>query len=50
MELEFGLRARIHAFELELRNRNIRGLLYLSPCIRSTMVSDLRPMHLRCDD
>ncbi|OJT05231.1 hypothetical protein TRAPUB_3969 [Trametes pubescens] len=36
--LDFAIRARIHAFETEVRNRAIPGVWFLAPCIRSTMV------------
>ncbi len=39
MTLDFAIRARIHAFETEVRNRAIPGVWFLAPCIRSTMVS-----------
>ncbi|KAI0808367.1 urea carboxylase [Fomes fomentarius] len=38
MELDFAVRARIHAFEAEVRRRAIPGIWFLAPCIRSTMV------------
>ena len=38
MTLDFTIRARIHAFETELRKSNIPGIRELAPCIRSTMV------------
>ncbi|KAH9896131.1 urea carboxylase [Cubamyces lactineus] len=38
MTLDFGIRARIHAFEAEVRRRAISGVWSLAPCIRSTMV------------
>ncbi|KAM5536440.1 hypothetical protein V8D89_009876 [Ganoderma adspersum] len=38
MELDFAIRARIHAFESEVRKRAIPGVWFLAPCIRSTMV------------
>ncbi|TFY78522.1 hypothetical protein EWM64_g5490 [Hericium alpestre] len=37
MLLDFGLRARIHAFETEVTRRNIKGITEFAPCIRSTM-------------
>ncbi len=43
MVLDFAIRARIHAFETEVRKRGIPGLWSLAPCIRSTMVSRARP-------
>ncbi|GBE85595.1 Putative urea [Sparassis crispa] len=36
--LDFGLRARIHAFESELGKRDVPGMWSLAPCIRSTMI------------
>lgn len=39
MTLDFAIRARIHAFETEVRKRAIPGVWFLAPCIRSTMVS-----------
>ncbi|KAI0323769.1 urea carboxylase [Cubamyces sp. BRFM 1775] len=38
MTLDFTIRARIHAFEAEVRRRSIPGVWSLAPCIRSTMV------------
>ncbi|KAI0357270.1 urea carboxylase [Trametes cingulata] len=38
MTLDFTIRARIHAFETEVRKRAIPGVWFLAPCIRSTMV------------
>ncbi|KAJ3001785.1 hypothetical protein NUW54_g6213 [Trametes sanguinea] len=38
MTLDFMIRARIHAFETEVRKRAIPGVWFLAPCIRSTMV------------
>lgn len=38
MTLDFAIRARIHAFETEVRKRAISGVWFLAPCIRSTMV------------
>ncbi|OSD02241.1 urea carboxylase [Trametes coccinea BRFM310] len=38
MTLDFMIRARIHAFETEVRKRSIPGVWFLAPCIRSTMV------------
>jgi hypothetical protein len=38
MTLDFTLRARIHAFETILKQRNIAGILAFCPCVRSTMV------------
>ncbi|KAI0739997.1 urea carboxylase [Daedaleopsis nitida] len=38
MVLDFGVRARIHAFESEVTRRAIPGIWSLAPCIRSTMV------------
>ena len=40
MELDFAVRARIHAFETEIRARALPGVWFLAPCIRSTMVSN----------
>lgn len=37
--LDFHQRARIHAFESELRRQELRGVWTMSPCIRSTLVS-----------
>ncbi len=45
MQLDFAVRARIHAFEAEVRRRAIPGIWFLAPCIRSTMVSDNLPKH-----
>ena len=39
MMLDFAIRARIHAFEAEVRRRAVPGVWFLAPCIRSTMVS-----------
>ena len=39
MELDFVIRAQIHAFETEVRKRATPGVWFLAPCIRSTMVS-----------
>ncbi|KZT03045.1 urea carboxylase [Laetiporus sulphureus 93-53] len=36
--LDFNLRARIHAFEMEIQRRNVPGIWALAPCIRSTMI------------
>ncbi|KAI5119239.1 hypothetical protein M0805_008790 [Coniferiporia weirii] len=38
MELDFAVRARIHAFETAVRRFHIQGITELAPCIRSTMV------------
>ncbi|KAL1938008.1 hypothetical protein VTO73DRAFT_12019 [Trametes versicolor] len=38
MTLDFAIRARIHAFETEVRKRAIPGVWFLAPCIRSTMI------------
>ncbi|KAJ7208843.1 allophanate hydrolase subunit 2-domain-containing protein [Mycena pura] len=38
MEVDFHVRAKVHALETLLRQRNIRGISALCPCIRSTMV------------
>ncbi|PCH34617.1 urea amidolyase [Wolfiporia cocos MD-104 SS10] len=38
LQLDFMLRARIHAFETELRRRSVQGIWSLAPCIRSTMI------------
>lgn len=38
MRLDFGIRARIHAFETEVHKRKIPGITSLAPCIRSIMV------------
>ena len=38
MDLDFTIRARIHAFETEVRKRSLPGVWFLAPCIRSTMV------------
>ncbi|EJF56376.1 urea carboxylase [Dichomitus squalens LYAD-421 SS1] len=38
MTLDFAVRARIHAFETEIRRCAIPGIWFLAPCIRSTMV------------
>ncbi|KAH9850513.1 urea carboxylase [Lenzites betulinus] len=38
MTLDFAIRARIHAFETEVRRRALPGVWFLAPCIRSTMV------------
>ncbi|KAI1787216.1 allophanate hydrolase subunit 2-domain-containing protein, partial [Ganoderma leucocontextum] len=38
MELDFAIRARIHAFETEVRKRALPRVWFLAPCIRSTMV------------
>lgn len=39
MTLDLTVRARIHAFETEIKARGIPGIWALAPCIRSTMVS-----------
>ncbi|TFK80957.1 urea carboxylase [Polyporus arcularius HHB13444] len=38
MVLDFAIRARIHAFETEVRKPGMPGIWSLAPCIRSTMV------------
>ncbi|KAI0721773.1 urea carboxylase [Fomitopsis betulina] len=38
MTLDFNLRARIHALETKIRQKEVRGVWSLAPCIRSTMV------------
>ncbi|KAI8976308.1 urea carboxylase [Trametes punicea] len=38
MTLDFMIRARIHAFETEVKRRSLPGVWFLAPCIRSTMV------------
>ena len=38
MALDFAIRARIHAFETEVKQRGVPGIWSLAPCIRSTMV------------
>ncbi|PIL26818.1 hypothetical protein GSI_11079 [Ganoderma sinense ZZ0214-1] len=38
MDLDFTIRARIHAFETAVRKRSLPGVWFLAPCIRSTMV------------
>ncbi|KAI0631868.1 urea carboxylase [Trametes polyzona] len=38
MTLDFTIRARIHAFETEVRKRSLPSVWFLAPCIRSTMV------------
>lgn len=59
--LDFHQRARIHAFESELRKRELRGVWTMSPCIRSTLVCAIQiasyclltmrpdPLRPRCD-
>ncbi|KAJ7032905.1 allophanate hydrolase subunit 2-domain-containing protein [Mycena alexandri] len=37
LALDFSLRARVHAFETILKQRNIPGILAFCPCVRSTM-------------
>ncbi|KAH7886782.1 allophanate hydrolase subunit 2-domain-containing protein [Phlebopus sp. FC_14] len=37
MQLDFNLRARVHALETEARKRQVRGIWSFAPCIRSTM-------------
>ncbi|KAF7342496.1 Urea carboxylase [Mycena venus] len=37
MTLDFTLRARVHAFEAIMKQRNIPGILAFCPCVRSTM-------------
>ncbi|KAJ6506862.1 allophanate hydrolase subunit 2-domain-containing protein [Mycena sanguinolenta] len=37
MSLDFTLRARVHAFETILKERNVHGLQAFCPCVRSTM-------------
>ncbi|KAG1772023.1 allophanate hydrolase subunit 2-domain-containing protein [Suillus occidentalis] len=37
MHLDFVLRARVHALETEVRQRNVKGIWAFAPCIRSTM-------------
>lgn len=39
MKLDFVIRARIHAFQNAILEKNITGLGLLCPCIRSIMVS-----------
>ncbi|KAI0046085.1 urea carboxylase [Auriscalpium vulgare] len=38
MQLDFNIRARVHAFELAAHARRIPGVVAFGPCIRSTMV------------
>ncbi|KAK7051710.1 urea carboxylase [Favolaschia claudopus] len=38
MKLDFELRARIHALETTLKNKNISGIQTFCPCVRSTMI------------
>ncbi|KAK1232579.1 hypothetical protein PQX77_004290 [Marasmius sp. AFHP31] len=38
MTLDFVVRARIHAFEEEVRRSNVKGIKRFCPCVRSTMV------------
>ncbi|KAI0065226.1 urea carboxylase [Artomyces pyxidatus] len=37
MELDFSLRARVHAFEAAARSKGVESILGFGPCIRSTM-------------
>ncbi|OBZ73034.1 putative urea carboxylase [Grifola frondosa] len=37
LQLDFSLRARIHAFETEVKKWKVPGIWALAPCIRSTM-------------
>ncbi|ESK90672.1 urea carboxylase [Moniliophthora roreri MCA 2997] len=37
MKLDFTIRARIHAFEEEVKRRKIPGVVRFCPCVRSTM-------------
>ncbi|KAK7030457.1 hypothetical protein VNI00_014042 [Paramarasmius palmivorus] len=37
MQLDFAVRARIHAFEEEVKRRKIPGIVRFCPCVRSTM-------------
>lgn len=46
--LDFHQRARIHAFESELRKRELRGVWTMSPCIRSTLVCLITVTTLCC--
>lgn len=36
--LDFHVRARVHAFERKLAEREVAGIWSMAPCIRSTMV------------
>lgn len=47
MNLDFALRARIHAFESGVCKKNVTGIRAFSPCIRSTMVSVTQYFHLQ---
>ncbi|KAL0571378.1 hypothetical protein V5O48_010583 [Marasmius crinis-equi] len=38
MTLDFVVRARIHAFEVEVTQRKVKGIVRFCPCVRSTMV------------
>ena len=38
MTLDLTARARIHAFETQIRDAQVPGIVELAPCIRSTMV------------